>query len=57
MAGEVIGINSVIFAPGTYSGSAGVGFAIPSSNLHFVMDRLMAKGRFTQECYRSALRQ
>lgn len=44
-AGEVIGMNSVIFAPGKYSGSAGVGFAIPSNDLHFVMDRLMVDGK------------
>jgi serine protease Do len=45
LAGEVIGMNSVIFAPGTYSGSAGVGFAIPSNDLHFVMDRLKVDGK------------
>jgi serine protease Do len=45
VAGEVIGMNSVIFAPGKYGGSAGVGFAIPSNDLHFVMDRLMVDGK------------
>jgi serine protease Do len=45
MTGEVIGMNSVIFAPGKYSGSAGVGFAIPSNDLRFVMDRLMVDGK------------
>jgi serine protease Do len=42
MAGEVIGMNSVIFAPGT--GSVGLGFAIPASDLTFVYDRLMRTG-------------
>jgi serine protease Do len=45
LAGEVIGMNSVIFAPGKYGASAGVGFAIPSNDLRFVMDRLMADGK------------
>ena len=40
--GEVIGMNSVLIAPGT--GSVGLGFAIPSNDLHFVFDRLMATG-------------
>ena len=42
LAGEVIGMNSVIFAPGT--GSVGLGFAVPSNDLHFVFDRLMKTG-------------
>jgi len=42
LAGEVVGMNSVIFAPGT--GSVGVGFALPSNDLHFVFDRLMKTG-------------
>jgi serine protease Do len=45
LAGEVIGMNSVLFAPGMYSGSAGLGFAIPSNDLEFVMDRLMVDGK------------
>ncbi len=40
--GEVIGMNSVLIAPGT--GSVGLGFAIPSNDLQFVFDRLMATG-------------
>ena len=43
MAGEVIGMNSVIIAPGT--GSVGLGFALPSSDLKFVFDRLMKTGQ------------
>jgi serine protease Do len=42
-AGEVIGMNSVIFSPST--GSSGLGFAIPSNELRFVFDRLMATGQ------------
>jgi serine protease Do len=42
VSGEVIGMNSVIFAPGT--GSVGLGFAIPSNDLQFVFDRLMKTG-------------
>jgi serine protease Do len=45
LAGEVIGMNCVLFAPGKYSGSAGVGFAIPSNEVELVMDRLMADGK------------
>jgi len=42
--GEVIGMNSVIFAPGTYGGSIGLGFAIPSNVLRFVADQLRQYG-------------
>lgn len=41
-AGEVIGMNSVIFAP--TNGSVGLGFAIPSNDLEFVFGRLMKTG-------------
>jgi S1-C subfamily serine protease len=42
MAGEVIGMNSIIFAP--TPGFAGLAFAIPSDGLQFVFDRLMTTG-------------
>ena len=42
LSGEVIGMTSVIFAPGP--GSAGVGFALPSSSLQFVFERLIKTG-------------
>jgi serine protease Do len=45
MSGEVVGMNSVLFAPGTYSGSIGLGFAIPSDVMSFVYQRLIADGR------------
>jgi serine protease Do len=40
--GEVIGMNSVIFSPSP--GFAGLAFAIPSSQLDFVLSRLMKTG-------------
>jgi serine protease Do len=42
LAGEVIGMNSIIFAP--TSGFAGLGFALPSNDVEFVVDRLMKTG-------------
>jgi serine protease Do len=41
-AGEVIGMNSVIYAP--TAGFAGLAFAIPSTSLQFVYGRLMKTG-------------
>ena len=43
MAGEVIGMTSVIFSPDP--GSSGIGFALPSRSLEFVFDRLMKTGK------------
>jgi serine protease Do len=42
MDGEVIGMNSVIYSP--VAAFAGLAFAIPSSSLRFVFDRLMKTG-------------
>jgi serine protease Do len=42
MVGNVIGVNSTILSPTT--GSAGIGFAIPSSTAHFVIDQLRTYG-------------
>ncbi len=42
MAGEVIGMNSIIYAP--TPGFAGLAFAVPSNSLRFVYDRLMKTG-------------
>lgn len=39
--GEVIGINTAISTTSTTSGSVGIGFAIPSNDARFVLDRLM----------------
>jgi serine protease Do len=44
LQGQVVGMTSVLFAPGHYSGSAGVGFAIPSNDLSFVFARLEKYG-------------
>jgi serine protease Do len=43
MAGDVIGMTSVIFSPDP--GSSGVGFALPSNSLRFVFDRLIKTGK------------
>jgi serine protease Do len=43
-SGKVIGMNSVIFAPGDYGGSIGLGFAIPSNDVQFVVDQLRSHG-------------
>ncbi len=42
MKGEVIGINTALISP--TSGSSGLGFAIPSRDAEFVVDRLLAYG-------------
>lgn len=42
MDGKVVGVNSAIISPTT--GSAGLGFAIPSRSAHFVVDRLLKYG-------------
>ena len=42
LKGEVIGINTALISPTT--GSAGLGFAIPSNDAHFVVERLMHYG-------------
>jgi serine protease Do len=43
MAGEVIGMTSVIFSPDP--GSSGVGFAVPSNGIRFVFGHLMKTGK------------
>lgn len=42
LAGELIGMNTALVSPTT--ASAGVGFALPSNDLHFVVDRLQQYG-------------
>ncbi len=44
LAGKVVGMNSVLFAPGSFTGSVGLGFAIPASSLKFVFSRLETSG-------------
>ncbi len=45
MRGEVIGMNTAIFSPGENTGSIGIGFAIPASDVQFVVDQLRRSGR------------
>ena len=42
--GEVIGMNTALFAPETTSGSVGLGFAIPSNDVKFAADALLSPG-------------
>ena len=46
LRGQVIGMNSMIFSPS--GGSVGIGFAIPASLIHEVVDQLKAKGHVTR---------
>lgn len=45
MAGEVVGMNSVIYAP--TPGFAGIAFAVPSNSLRFCFGRLMQTGKIS----------
>ena len=42
--GEVIGMNTAIIAPNGTSGSIGLGFAIPSNDVKYVVDALRSPG-------------
>jgi serine protease Do len=44
-AGEVIGMNTAIFTPTAESGSVGLGFALPSRDVQFVVGQLRRYGR------------
>jgi serine protease Do len=46
LRGQVIGMNSMIFSPS--GGSVGIGFAIPASTIHDVVDQLLAHGHVTR---------
>jgi serine protease Do len=46
LRGRVIGMNSMIFSPS--GGSVGIGFAIPASTIHEVVDQLLAHGKVTR---------
>ncbi|GAC1332370.1 MAG: DegQ family serine endoprotease [Beijerinckiaceae bacterium] len=43
--GEVIGINNQIYSESATSGSIGLGFAIPSNDVQFLMDQIRKHGR------------
>ena len=45
MDGEVIGINQQIFSDTAASGSIGLGFAIPSNDLKFLVEQIRDYGR------------
>ena len=45
LAGEVIGVNSAIGTTSDTAGSVGIGFAIPSNDVQFVVNRLVQFGR------------
>jgi serine protease Do len=45
MKGEVIGINNQIFSESATSGSIGLGFAIPSNDVAFMLDQIRQYGR------------
>ena len=45
LRGQVVGMNSMIFSPS--GGSIGIGFAIPASLIHEVVDQLKAHGHVT----------
>lgn len=45
LQGEVIGINTAIFSPGSSGGSVGIGFAIPSNLARKVVNQLVEFGR------------
>jgi serine protease Do len=44
LKGEVIGVNTAIFSPLPQGGSIGLGFAIPSDNVQFVVGQLRKYG-------------
>ncbi|MBI3758943.1 MAG: DegQ family serine endoprotease [Deltaproteobacteria bacterium] len=46
LSGRVIGMNSMIFSPS--GGSVGIGFAIPASTIHDVVNQLLAHGHVTR---------
>ncbi|HEX2590124.1 MAG TPA: DegQ family serine endoprotease [Rhizomicrobium sp.] len=46
LRGQVIGMNSMIFSPS--GGSVGIGFAIPASIIHDVVNQLITKGHVTR---------
>jgi serine protease Do len=45
MAGEVVGINTAIYSPGSSGGSIGIGFSIPANLAKSVIEQLREHGR------------
>jgi serine protease Do len=44
LKGEVVGVNWALLAPGRFEGSVGIGLAIPSRDVAFVVDQLRRYG-------------
>ena len=44
LAGQVVGVNSVVFSPSEQGGSIGLGFAVPSNEARFVATQLVEQG-------------
>ena len=47
MSGQVVGINSAIYAPSAQGGSVGLGFAIPIDQARPIVDELIESGQAT----------
>ena len=45
MRGEVIGVDTAIYSPTATSGSIGIGFALPSNDVTFVVDQVLRYGQ------------
>lgn len=43
--GELVGVATALFAPGNEGGSVGLGLAIPSNDVRFILQRLLDQGR------------
>jgi serine protease Do len=48
MQGEVVGINTLIYAPPQTGGNVGIGFAIPSNLAHKVYEQLVKAGKVSR---------
>ncbi len=45
MQGQVIGVDTAIYSPTATSGSIGIGFALPSNDVSFVVDQVLRYGQ------------
>jgi serine protease Do len=43
--GEVVGVATALYSPGSETGSVGLGLAIPASDAKFIVERLLAHGQ------------
>jgi serine protease Do len=44
LAGQVVGVDTALFSPGTETGSVGLGFALPSNLVKFIVDQVITTG-------------